>query len=167
VAELEGRARIFKAAGVRDFAEYRNASRKQLPRVLLVIDEFQVLFSERHLVPDAAEQLLSQLLKQGRSFGIHILLATQTLKGISALSISALITQLGCRIALACGQEDSAMILSVGNSAASELRSPPEGILNNANGAKSGNVKFLSPLAESTFTREHIKRAICNLGLEI
>ena len=38
VGELEGRARIFKTAGVRDFAEYRNASRKQLPRVLLVID---------------------------------------------------------------------------------------------------------------------------------
>jgi DNA segregation ATPase FtsK/SpoIIIE-like protein len=80
VGELEGRARIFKTAGVRDFAEYRNASRKQLPRVLLVIDEFQVLFSERKQVADAAEQLLSQLLKQGRSFGIHILLATQTVR---------------------------------------------------------------------------------------
>lgn len=156
--ELEERARIFKAVGVRDFAEYRNASCKQLPRVLLVIDEFQVLFSERRQVADAAEQLLSQLLKQGRSFGIHILLATQTLKGISALSIGALITQLGCRIALACGQEDSAMILGGNNWAAAELHSPPEGIINNANGAKSGNVKFLIPLAESTFSREHIKK---------
>lgn len=157
VGELEGRARIFKTAGVRDFAEYRNASRKQLPRVLLVIDEFQVLFSERKQVADAAEQLLSQLLKQGRSFGIHILLATQTLKGINALSISALITQLGCRMALACSQEDSAMILGGGNWGAAELRSPPEGVINNANGAKSGNVKFLIPLAEGTFGREHIK----------
>ena len=156
--ELEERARIFKAVGVRDFAEYRNASCKQLPRVLLVIDEFQVLFSERRQVADAAEQLLSQLLKQGRSFGIHILLATQTLKGISALSIGSLITQLGCRIALACGQEDSAMILGGNNWAAAELHSPPEGIINNANGAKSGNVKFLIPLAESTFSREHIKK---------
>ena len=158
VGELEARARIFKTSGVRDFAEYRNASRKQLPRVLLVIDEFQVLFSERKQVADAAEQLLSQLLKQGRSFGIHILLATQTLKGINALSIGALITQLGCRIALACGQEDSAMILGGGNWGAAELRSPPEGIINNANGAKSGNVKILIPLAESTFSREHIKK---------
>jgi DNA segregation ATPase FtsK/SpoIIIE, S-DNA-T family len=158
VGELEERARIFKTAGVRDFAEYRNASRKQLPRVLLVIDEFQVLFSERKQVADAAEQLLSQLLKQGRSFGIHILLATQTLKGINALSIGALITQLGCRIALACGQEDSAMILGGGNWGAAELRSPPEGIINNANGAKSGNVKILIPLAESTFGRERIRK---------
>lgn len=158
--ELEKRARIFKTAGVRDFAEYRNASREQLPRVLLVIDEFQVLFSDKRQVAEASEQLLSQLLKQGRSFGIHILLATQTLKGINALSIGAIITQLGCRIALACGQEDSAMILGGNNLAAAELRSPPEGIINNANGAKSGNIKFLIPLAESEFCREHIAKLL-------
>ena len=156
--ELEKRARIFKTAGVRDFAEYRNSSREQLPRVLLVIDEFQVLFSDRRQVAEASEQLLSQLLKQGRSFGIHILLATQTLKGINALSIGAIITQLGCRIALACGQEDSAMILGGNNLAAAELRSPPEGIINNANGAKSGNMKFLIALAESAFCRAHIAK---------
>ena len=155
---LEKRARIFKTAGVRDFAEYRNAKREQLPRVLLVIDEFQVLFSDRRQVTEASEQLLSQLLKQGRSFGIHVLLATQTLKGINALSIGALITQLGCRIALACGQEDSAMILGGNNLAAAELRSPPEGIINNANGAESGNVKLLIPLAESALCREHIAK---------
>ena len=87
--ELEKRARIFKTAGVRDFAEYRNLGRReQLPRVLLIIDEFQVLFSDRRQVAEASEQLLSQLLKQGRSFGIHILLATQTLKGINARSQS-------------------------------------------------------------------------------
>lgn len=85
-----------------------------MPRVLLVIDEFQILFSESRQVAEAAEQLLSKLLKQGRSFGIHILLATQTLKGINAQSIGSIITQLGCRIALACGQEDSAMILGAG-----------------------------------------------------
>ncbi len=130
----------------------------QLPRVLLVIDEFQVLFSEGRQVAEAAEQLLSQLLKQGRSFGIHILLATQTLKGINAQSIGSIITQLGCRIALACGQEDSALILGGGNWAAAELRSPPEGIINNANGAKSGNVKFLIPLAENVLCNDHIAK---------
>ena len=155
VSELEKRARIFKYASARDFAEYRKSSGVRLPRVLLVIDEFQVLFSEGRQVAEAAEQLLSQLLKQGRSFGIHILLATQTLKGINAQSIGSIITQLGCRIALACGQEDSALILGGGNWAAAELRSPPEGIINNANGAKSGNVKFLIPLAENIICNDH------------
>lgn len=154
--ELEKRGRIFKASGVRDFTEYRKASREKLPRVLLAIDEFQVLFSDSRKVAEAAEELLLRLLKQGRSFGIHVLLATQTLKGISALSVGAIITQLGCRIALACGQEDSASILGNNNCAAAELRSPPEGIINNANGAKSGNVMFLIPLAENAFCRDHL-----------
>jgi S-DNA-T family DNA segregation ATPase FtsK/SpoIIIE len=156
VDELESRAQIFKSEGVHDFAEYRNALRNQLPRVLLVIDEFQVLFAEGRQVAETAEKLLLQLLKQGRSFGIHILLATQTLKGLNALSLGSLVSQLGCRIALACGLEDSAIILSGSNWAASELKSPPEGIINNANGAKSGNVKFLIPLAESSYCRTHL-----------
>lgn len=156
VSELERRARIFKSASVRDFAEYRKASSVRLPRVLLVIDEFQVLFSESRQVAEAAEQLLSQLLKQGRSFGIHVLLATQTLKGINAQSIGSIITQLGCRIALACGQEDSALILGGNNWAASDLRSPPEGIINNSNGAKSGNVKLMIPFAGESEDRRKL-----------
>lgn len=156
VDELESRARIFKSEGVHDFAEYRNTQRNQLPRVLLVIDEFQVLFAEGRQVAEMAEKLLLQLLKQGRSFGIHLLLATQTLKGLNALSLGSLVSQLGCRIALACSLEDSAIILSGSNWAASELKSPPEAIINNANGAKSGNVKFLIPLAESAYCRNHL-----------
>ena len=50
------------------------------------------------------------------------------------------------------------MILGIGNGEAAELHSPPEGIINNANGAKSGNEKFLIPLAESTFCSEHITK---------
>ncbi|MFG8982324.1 FtsK/SpoIIIE domain-containing protein [Pseudomonas aeruginosa] len=166
VDELETRARIFKSKNVNDFSEYRKSSGVRLPRVLLVIDEFQILFSESRQVAEAAEQLLSKLLKQGRSFGIHILLATQTLKGINAQSIGSIITQLGCRIALACGQEDSAMILGGGNWAAAELRSPPEGIINNANGAKSGNVKFMIPFAgESEHRRDLLKKLIARTSL--
>jgi len=161
VDELETRARMFKSENVNDFAGYRKSRGVRLPRVLLVIDEFQALFSEGRQVAEAAEQLLSKLLKQGRSFGIHILLATQTLKGINAQSIGSIITQLGCRIALACGQEDSAMILGGGNWAAADLRSPPEGIINNANGAKSGNVKFMIPFAgESEDRRELLVKLI-------
>lgn len=156
VGELQRRGHMFKENKVSDFAKFRASAGEQLPRVLLVIDEFQVLFAGTRPVAEAAEQLLSQLLKQGRSFGIHVLLATQTLKGINAVSLGSIITQLGCRIALACGQEDSAMILGPNNWAAAELQSPPEGIINNANGARSGNVKFLIPLADTDTCREHI-----------
>ena len=53
------------------------------------------------------------------------------------------------------------MILGGGNWAAAELRSPPEGIINNANGAKSGNVKFMIPFAgESEHRRELLTKLI-------
>ena len=158
VEEMERRARLFKSAGVRDFSEYRNMCRNQLPRVLLVIDEFQVLFTEDRPIAESAEELLGQLLKQGRAFGIHLILATQTLKGVNAVSIGSLVSQLGCRIALACTQEDSALILSGNNWAAAELKSPPEAIINNANGERSGNVQFIIPLAEREFCRTHLEQ---------
>ena len=65
IGELERRARLFKSVNARDFAEYRKSTGEQLPRVLLVSDEFQVLFSEGRQVAEASEQLISQLLKQG------------------------------------------------------------------------------------------------------
>jgi len=42
--------------------------------------------------------------------------------------------------------------------AAAELKSPPEGIINNANGAISGNVRFMIPLAERAFCLAHLQR---------
>lgn len=157
VEELGRRAKLFKSAGLRDFSEYRRKHEVPLPRVLLIIDEFQVLFTEGRQVADAAEKLIAQLLKQGRSFGIHLLLATQTLKGINALSLGALMSQLGCRIALACGQEDSALILGGNNMAAADLKSPPEAIINTSNGATSGNVRFMVPLAERSICLAHLQ----------
>ena len=156
--ELEKRAREFKHRSVRDFYEYREFSTAKLPRILLIIDEFQILFSEGRQVAEPAEKMLNQLLRQGRAYGIHVLLATQTLKGIQSLSMGQLISQIGCRIALACSEEDSAMILSNSNWEASKLSSPPEGIINNFNGNKSANQRFLIPFADRELCKDHIAK---------
>lgn len=164
--ELEKRAEEFKSYSVRDVLEYRKKTGEELPRILLIIDEFQLLFSENSQVGAAAEKSLNVLLRQGRAFGIHVLLATQTLKGIQSLSMSQLISQIGCRIALACGEEDSAMILGSNNWAAAALKSPPEGIINNSNGARSGNRKFLIPYAEQIVCQEHLVM-LYNLSIKL
>jgi hypothetical protein len=156
--ELEKRAREFKSRSVRDFYEYRESSVAELPRILLIIDEFQILFSEGRQVAEPAEKMLNQLLRQGRAYGIHLLLATQTLKGIQSLSMGQLISQIGCRIALSCSEEDSAMILGNSNWEASKLNSPPEGIINNSNGAKSANQRFLIPFADRGLCKDHITK---------
>ena len=156
--ELEQRARIFKTASVRDYYEYRESSQIALPRILLIVDEFQILFSEGRQVSEKAEKMLTQLLRQGRAYGINILLATQTLKGIQSLSMSQMISQIGCRIALSCSEEDSATILGNNNWEAAKLNSPPEGIINNSNGAKSANQKFLIPFADKDLCKKHIEQ---------
>lgn len=156
--ELEKRAQEFKSRAVRDFYEYRGSSAAELPRILLIIDEFQILFSEGRQVAEPAEKMLIQLLRQGRAYGIHVLLATQTLKGIQPLSMSQLTSQIGCRIALSCSEEDSAMILGNSNWEASKLISPPEGIINNSNGAKSANQRFLIPFADQGLCKDHITK---------
>jgi hypothetical protein len=69
-----------------------------------------------------------------------------------------LISQIGCRIALACSEEDSAMILGNSNWEASKLSSPPEGIINNSNGAKSANQRFLIPFADRGLCKDHITK---------
>jgi len=155
--ELKRRAKTFKENNVKDFIEYREKSLNNLPRIFLIIDEFQILFSEEYQVAGRAEKLLTDFLRQGRAFGIHILLATQTLKGLLSRSTGQLVSQIGCRIALKCNQEDSSMILGSNNWEAAELNSPPEGIINNSNGAKSANHKFLIPLADDKICSSHTK----------
>ncbi|MDD7984707.1 FtsK/SpoIIIE domain-containing protein [Lentisphaera marina] len=162
--ELEKRAQEFKDRSVRDFYEYRESSAAELPRILLIIDEFQILFSEGRQVAEPAEKMLTQLLRQGRSHGIHVMLATQTLKGIQSLSMGQLISQIGCRIALTCSEEDSAMILGNSNWEAAKLSLPNkeegfgEAIINNSNGAKSANIRFLIPFANRELCKDHITK---------
>lgn len=77
VGELVRRNELFKRAGVNNFPAYRHAGSPggHLPRLLLVADEYQILFEDdRDQVAAAALQRLSD---QGRSAGIHLLLGSQ------------------------------------------------------------------------------------------
>ncbi|HEX7333183.1 MAG TPA: FtsK/SpoIIIE domain-containing protein [Pyrinomonadaceae bacterium] len=77
IAEKERRNEIFVRAGVNDFTSYRLKGQPEgnLPRILLLVDEYQELF-EGDKDGLASSQLL-QLSQQGRSAGIHMLLASQ------------------------------------------------------------------------------------------
>lgn len=154
--ELERRSTLFKSAGaITDYREYRRQISATLPRILLVIDEFQMLFAGDMHAGLEAEKALVELLRQGRAYGIHLLLSTQTLKGLQNQSIGQLISQMGCRIALSCSEEDSSMLLGNSNWEAAKLQSPPEGILNNENGNKSANIRFNIPFAPKDARLQH------------
>jgi S-DNA-T family DNA segregation ATPase FtsK/SpoIIIE len=84
------RSVAYKRAGVTKFAELRamaaaEARSKPMPRILCVIDEFQVLLAGNDPMALEAVGLLESLARKGRSYGIHLILASQTVLGVEAL----------------------------------------------------------------------------------
>ncbi len=166
---LRQRGELFRAAGVNDLPSYRQWRAQRLtagqehgqdssqgqeqgaaervqqvppcPRVLLIIDEFQQLFVEDDKIAQEAALLLDRLVRQGRAFGIHVLLGSQTLGGAYSLPRSTL-DQMAVRIALQCSDADAQLILNKDNTAARLLSRPGEAIYNEQGGLVEGNEPF-------------------------
>ena len=140
--ELRDRGDLFRQRGVQDIQAFRAAEPdRTVPRILLVIDEFQELFVEDDRIAQSAALLLDRLVRQGRAFGIHVLLGSQTLAGAYSIPRST-IGQMAVRIALQCSEADAHLILSEENTAARLLGRPGEAIYNDANGLYEGNHPF-------------------------
>ncbi|WRB96119.1 DNA translocase FtsK [Helicobacter pylori] len=139
--EIKKRAELFKQFKVKDLSDYRK--HEKMPRLIVVIDEFQVLFSDNSTKgKESVERSLNTLLKKGRSYGVHLILATQTMRNIGISdSIKA---QIANRIALPMDADDSAKILD--DDAACELVRP-EGIFNNNGGHQKYHTKMSIPKA--------------------
>ncbi len=141
-AELKRRGDLFRAAGTQDLKGFRAARPDEpMPRTLLVIDEFQELFTEDDRVASEAGLLLDRIARQGRAFGVHAVLGSQTLGGAYSIARSTM-GQMGVRIALQCSEADAQVILSDDNSAARLLSRPGEAIYNDAGGLVEGNSPF-------------------------
>ena len=159
-AELKRRGDLFRSIGVDHIADYREKTNDEsgrmkaenssfishpsslpLPRILLLVDEFQEFFTEDDYIASQSSQILDRLVRQGRAFGIHVLLGSQTLAGAYTLARST-IDQMAVRIALQCSEADSRLILADDNPAARLLSRPGEAIYNASNGMVEGNNRF-------------------------
>jgi DNA segregation ATPase FtsK/SpoIIIE, S-DNA-T family len=139
---LKERGDKFRDASVNDLAGYRAARpNEKTPRILLIVDEFQEFFVEDDKLAQEASLLLDRLVRQGRAFGLHVLLGSQTLGGAYSLARST-IDQMAVRIALQCSDTDAQLILSKDNTAARLLSRPGEAIYNDQNGLIEGNDPF-------------------------
>ncbi|MBI2826099.1 MAG: cell division protein FtsK [Planctomycetia bacterium] len=138
--EMRIRGDRFREVGVQDIAGYREHHGK-LPRILFIVDEFQEFFVHDDKLAQEASLLLDRLVRQGRAFGIHVHLGSQTLGGAYTLARSTL-GQMAVRIALQCSEADAHLILSEDNSAARLLSRPGDAIYNDANGLVEGNHPF-------------------------
>ena len=140
--ELRRRGDLFRKLGAQDLAGYKRAGGTEpVPRTLLIIDEFQEFFTEEDRVSQGAAVLLDRIVRQGRAFGIHVLLGSQTLGGAYTLA-RATIGQMVIRIALQCNEADALLIMDQDNPAPRLLSRPGEGIYNDAAGAIEGNSPF-------------------------
>lgn len=126
VGLMRQRADAFKAASqdgvhIANIAQYRDAGH-HMPRVLVVMDEFQVLFDcdrDRRCANRVAG-LFGELVSKGRAFGIHFVLATQTLHRIYEGNYSiakATIDELHVRVGLKCSEREFANLMGTDRAA--------------------------------------------------
>jgi hypothetical protein len=155
---LKERGDLFRDVGAQDLAGFRDARPDvEMPRILLVVDEFQEFFVEDDKHAQTSALLLDRLVRQGRAFGIHVLLGSQTLGGAYSLARSTL-GQMAVRIALQCSESDAHLILSEDNTAARLLTRPGEAIYNDANGMLEGNHPFQIAWLEDDRREFHLDR---------
>lgn len=150
--EISRRGEEFRKVGVDNIYEYREKTKKSLPRILLIIDEFQKFFSEEDHIAVEARSILDRLAREGRSFGVNIILSTQSLSGPASNIARSTLSQFETRIVLKCSDTDSRLALSDDNSQARLLSRVGEAIYNNKGGLKEGNTIF-----QIAYLREDIR----------
>ncbi len=150
-AEFNRRATAFKRVGAQNLAQFREAEpTSRMPRLLVVIDEFQALLEGDDNVTDQAVAMFDTLARKGRAYGIHLVLATQTLDGIQSLVTKqdSIFGQFPIRIALKINANGSQVVLQTGNTEAARLRYSGEAILNRNFGDLDSNQRITVAFAD-------------------
>jgi hypothetical protein len=149
--ELDRRSELFKSlGGITDIATIGPHVERRPPRVLLVLDEFQVMLAADDDIAEEAAALLEKLVRLGRAYGLHVVLATQTLEGIPRLALKrdAIFGQVPYRIVLKTTPSDSQAMLQLHNTAAAGLRFRGQAVFNDNFGTLDANRQVLIARAD-------------------
>ena len=145
---MKARQTLFAALGIQKIKDFREKYSKDLgadfvlPRILLLVDEFQQMFleasgKERKIL----DECITAITKLGRATGVHLLFASQEMSG--ALGSKEL-ANFKLRIALPCDAAISEQIL--GNSAASRVEEKGITLVNKKGGSKEDdNIEYRTP----------------------
>lgn len=142
---MNAREDFFKRMGVAKIAQFRDMYPDVvMPRILLIVDEFQQLFLEASIKEnEKIHQMLTAIVKKGRATGLHILFASQEMSG--TLSRSDL-SNFRLRIALNCSSAVSSDVL--GNRAAARIKRGTV-LANTSDGSEATNQQFTVPYIET------------------
>lgn len=158
--EQSRRADKFKRINVDNVEEYRKRTKETLPRILLIIDEFHVLFSKDTSDTSSKKSaaFLEQIIRQGRAFGIHIILASQTMSNIGGINYGVW-GQVGVRIALKCPKSDAKFVLGNDNDAVDLLSAdnPGQAVYNSDGGNIVANTVFRVAYIDQEEQDEYLK----------
>jgi DNA segregation ATPase FtsK/SpoIIIE, S-DNA-T family len=150
VTEVARRAELMKsrAAGKTNITEYRQATGDKMPRIVVVMDEFHETFEEDDRLGHEAFAAFSDLVRQGPSGGVHIVVASQTLSSMPAMDRNTL-KLLPERVAFMCNDSDADIVMGEDNRGTRTLSNAGEGLFNPQRGAVAHNKTFQGLLIDS------------------
>lgn len=137
------RMKIFKNNDVKSLKELRiKFPKKSMPRLVVIIDEFQLMFGDDMTFGQKMVDLLEKSVRLFRAAGIHFILASQSISGNMVLQNKkdSLFSQIPIRISHKNSLSESHNTLGMGNDAAAYLRAR-EAIVNLDYGEISQNKK--------------------------
>ncbi|WP_440970777.1 FtsK/SpoIIIE domain-containing protein [Peribacillus frigoritolerans] len=159
--ELERRGEIFKRYFAQNLMTYREKSGQTLPRILLVIDEFQVLFDmqQNRQIANSCGSILDDLVRRGRSFGIHIILASQTVSdAMNSAFDPQTRSQMAVRIGLKADEKDAVALLGDDNDGIAKLGQEIGVAVYNSDSGKAPNTFFKIAYLSKTDQEETLQR---------
>ncbi|MGN1338667.1 MAG: FtsK/SpoIIIE domain-containing protein [Oscillospiraceae bacterium] len=115
--EQKIRADMFKnfsgAGRIERINEYRRNGGR-MPRILVIMDEFHELFTRDDEISRQSAVLMERIVRQGRAFGIHLILSSQSYANVSGLD-KAVYDQMAVRMVMKCSADDANMLLENGS----------------------------------------------------
>lgn len=148
------RQNFFALIGQQKISDVRNKYNIVIPRVLLIVDEFQQLFLEATgKEENAITDLLTSITKLGRATGFHLIFASQEMSGTMSQSVFA---NFKARFALACDADVSSRIL--GNSAAAKLEKRGMVLANIGANKEDTNRLFKVPYISEEYFYEYLQK---------
>jgi S-DNA-T family DNA segregation ATPase FtsK/SpoIIIE len=159
--ELERRNTMFARSKVADLTSYREAGQPlgPLPRILLLVDEYQELFDDDR--EGIASKQLLQLAQQGRSAGIHMLLGAQTFNVTGLMHQAAVMGSMHLRIAMQLPHDAIQALTEFGREGRrriAECDLPGKVVINDNKGDDAGNLTGKVAYLDTRVRREWLAR---------
>ena len=147
--QFEQRGEEFKNKNARSIEEYHQKEpNKKIPRIFLIIDEFQEFFKENDHIKQQVETIFDFIIRKGRSLGINMLLSTQSLTRYSLQEST--LHLIGLRMSMMTSKDNGDRLFDSNNKAYLDIIKVGQGLYNSENGMSRGNSFFQTFLIDES-----------------